>query len=255
MFVSVFCFIQDWKTLWNTSASSLCFLLFFLCVCVFVLFCFVFVCFLSRTGRLHGVPGQVLRVFGCFWLFCCVFTQDRETSWSTSASSSCFLLLLLLLGFFRLFVLFLFLSRTGTLHRIPQLVPRVFCWFCLVWFGLVYIFIQDWKTSWSTSASSSCFLLVLFCFVFVFIQDWNTSWSTSASSSVFFFVLFYFSPGLEDFVEYLGRFCGQDTPGFVSTQPGLCLVFRSDATLHGRGWLLSYRAGPAGPAVTPYDSE
>ena len=44
--------------------------------------------------------------------------------------------------------------------------------------------------------------------------------------------------------DYLGRFCGQDTPRLISKLPGLCLLFRTDPALHGRGWLLSYRAAP-----------
>ncbi|XP_070201572.1 cubilin-like [Littorina saxatilis] len=51
-------------------------------------------------------------------------------------------------------------------------------------------------------------------------------------------------------MEYLGRFCGRDTPSFVSKQAGLCLLFRSDPSLHGRGWLLSYHAAPPSSADT-----
>ncbi|XP_076457933.1 cubilin-like isoform X2 [Babylonia areolata] len=44
--------------------------------------------------------------------------------------------------------------------------------------------------------------------------------------------------------EYLGRFCAQDRPRYVSKGPGMCLLFRSDPSRHGRGWLLSFRAAP-----------
>ncbi|XP_025089312.1 cubilin-like isoform X2 [Pomacea canaliculata] len=42
----------------------------------------------------------------------------------------------------------------------------------------------------------------------------------------------------------LGRFCAQSKPSYVSSGPSMCLLFRSDAAMHGKGWLLSYRAGP-----------
>ncbi|KAL8616136.1 hypothetical protein ACOMHN_066623 [Nucella lapillus] len=49
--------------------------------------------------------------------------------------------------------------------------------------------------------------------------------------------------------EHLGRWCGRDRPSYVSTGPTLCLLFRSDSARHGTGWLLAYRAAPAGSAV------
>lgn len=70
------------------------------------------------------------------------------------------------------------------------------------------------------------------------VLDTDLTYSCSDSVEVY--------DGLENDPEpdFLGQFCGQDTPSYVSKKGGVCLLFRTDPTLHGRGWLLSYRAAP-----------
>ncbi|KAK7457977.1 hypothetical protein BaRGS_00039149 [Batillaria attramentaria] len=74
--------------------------------------------------------------------------------------------------------------------------------------------------------------------IYLKVLDSDLTYSCSDSVEVY--------DGLENGrdADYLGQFCGQDTPTYISKQRGVCLLFRSDPTLHGKGWLLSYWSAP-----------